>query len=137
MENRACQYNGERMHRSIPRVALLALLVGTALGVPSAWLHMTIPGRTVHNSHYLAASFLYQLQTMLGADSDSPSVMDGKIVQRQGKELYIDLDRLAPGPAGSDIEHRPRGIDADDLASRILRHTRGEHARATSEVEHG
>ena len=99
MENWACSYNGERMLRSIRRVALLALLVGTALGVPSAWLHMTIPGRTVHNSHYLAASFLYQLQTMLGVDSDSPSVIDGKIVQRQGKELYIDLDRLAPGPA--------------------------------------
>src|SRR5580704_8290121 len=89
------------MRWSLPRVGLLALLVGAALAVPPAWLHITIPGRTVHNSHYLAASFLYQLQTMLGADSDSPNVMDGRIVQRQGKELYIDLGRLAPDHAGT------------------------------------
>src|ERR1700678_3036898 len=63
------------MRWSLPRVGLLALLVGAALGVPPAWLHITIPGRTVHNSHYLAASFLYQLQTMLGAGSNSPNVM--------------------------------------------------------------
>jgi formylglycine-generating enzyme required for sulfatase activity len=84
------------MRWSIPRIALLALLTGASTGSPQAWLHITIPGRTVHNSHYLAASFLYQLQTMLGADSDSPSVMDGKIVRRQGKELYIDPGRLTP-----------------------------------------
>src|ERR1700691_724020 len=67
------------MRWSLPRVGLLALLVGAALGLPPAWLHITIPGRTVHNSHYLAASFLYQLQTMLGADSNPPNVMYGKI----------------------------------------------------------
>jgi formylglycine-generating enzyme required for sulfatase activity len=89
------------MRRSIPRTALLALLTAAAPGVPPAWIHITIPARTVHNSHYLAASFLYQLQTMLGADADSPRVMDGRIVQRQGKELYIDLDRLAPKHAGT------------------------------------
>jgi formylglycine-generating enzyme required for sulfatase activity len=90
------------MRWSIPWIALFALLAGAALGgVPPAWLHITIAGRTVHNSHYLAASFLYQLQTMLGAQSDSPNVMDGKIIQRQGKELYIDLDRIAAARAAT------------------------------------
>src|ERR1700722_14882966 len=84
------------MRRSIPRFALLVLLVGAVLAVPSARLHIAIPGRTVHNSHYLAESFLYQLQTLVGMNADSPKVMDGKIVQREGKELYIDLNRLAP-----------------------------------------
>ena len=103
------------MRWSLPRVGLLALLVGAALGLPPAWLHITIPGRTVHNSHYLAASFLYQLQTMLGADSNSPNVMDGKIVQRQGKELYIDLDRLAPGHAGTLPQIASGGASLGDI----------------------
>src|SRR6202453_4134989 len=108
------------MRWSLPRVGLLALLVGAALGGPPAWLHITIPGRTVHNSHYLAASFLYQLQTMLGADSNSPNVMDGKIVQRLGKELYIDLDRLRPGQTGAPRQRgagrgAPRGSAADGV----------------------
>jgi hypothetical protein len=42
----------------------------------------------VHNSHYFGASFLYQLQTLLGTDKSSPKVMAGKIVRREGKELY-------------------------------------------------
>ena len=53
---------------------LLAVVLQDSSGaaVPSTWLHLTIAGRTVHNSHYLAASFLYQLQTVLGTDESSP-----------------------------------------------------------------
>lgn len=87
--------------RWIRRIGLLALLAGALLGFQSRLLHIVIPARTVHNSHYLSSAFLYQLQTILGANADSPSVLDGKIVQRQGKELFVDLDRLAPGPAGT------------------------------------
>jgi formylglycine-generating enzyme required for sulfatase activity len=104
------------MRWSIPRIALVAFLACAAPGVPPAWLHITISNRTVHNSHYLAASFLYQLQTMLGADSDSPSVMDGKIVQRQGKELYIDLGRLAPGHAGMLRQIASGGASRGDIS---------------------
>ena len=55
---------------------------------------LTIPGRTVHNSHYLAASFLYQLQTLLGATATSPNVMEGEIIRRKGKEMYLDLESV-------------------------------------------
>ena len=89
------------MRWSFPRMALPMLLAGAAWGTSPAWLHIAIPTRTVHNSHYLAASFLYQLQTMLGAGADSPSVMDGKVIRRDGKELYIDLDRLPPDRAAA------------------------------------
>jgi sulfatase modifying factor 1 len=71
-----------------------------AEAVPPAWLHVSLAGRTVHNSHYLAASFLYQLQTLLGTDPSSPKVMQGKIVRRQGKELYIDLEQVPSEKAG-------------------------------------
>src|ERR1700684_3020358 len=76
---------------------LLAVVLPNSSGasVPSTWLHITIASRTVHNSHYLAASFLYQLQTLLGTDESSPKVMAGKVVRRQGKELYIDLEQVA------------------------------------------
>src|SRR5579862_9435181 len=104
------------MRRLIPRIALLALLASAGRGVPSAWMHISIPGRTVHNSHYLAASFLYQLQTMLSADSDSPNVMDGRIVQRQGKELYIDLGRLAPDQAGKLRQIASRSALSGDIS---------------------
>src|ERR1700734_2748614 len=87
--------------RWIRRIGLLALLAGALLGFQSRLLHIVIPARTVHNSHYLSSAFLYQLQTILGANADSPSVLDGKIVQRQGKELFVDLDRLVPGPGGT------------------------------------
>jgi formylglycine-generating enzyme len=115
------------MRWSLPRVGLLALLVGAALGIPPAWLHITIPGRTVHNSHYLAASFLYQLQTMLGAVSNSPNVMDGKIVQRQGKELYIDLDRLAPGHAGTLRQIASGGPSPGDISLTAINAYMDEH----------
>jgi hypothetical protein len=65
-------YNCEPMRWSIPRITLVSLLACAAPGVPAAGLHITIPNRTVHNSHYLAGSFFYQLQTMLGGDSGSP-----------------------------------------------------------------
>jgi formylglycine-generating enzyme required for sulfatase activity len=82
-------------------MALLALLAGAVLAVTSARLHIVIPGRTVHNSHYMAGTFLYQLQTLVGTNPNSPKVMDGRVVQREGKELYIDLNRLAPEQAGT------------------------------------
>jgi hypothetical protein len=62
-------------------------------------MHITIDGRTVHNSHYLAAAFLYQLQTLLGTDTPSPKVMDGGIIKRRGKDLYIDLGAIPSGKA--------------------------------------
>src|SRR5713226_3491745 len=83
----------------IPAGLLLALALGVAPAVPPTWIHITLTGRTVHNSHYLAASFLYQLQTLLGAKADSPNVMHGGIVQRQGQELYIDLKQAPPEKA--------------------------------------
>ena len=58
------------------------------------WMHISIDHRTVHNSHYLEAAFLYQLQTLLGTDANSPKVMGGRIIRRRGKELYIDLDAI-------------------------------------------
>ena len=70
------------MRRFIPRIALVALLAGVVLAVPSTRLHIIIPGRTVHNSRYLAGAFLYQLQPLVGTNADSPKVLDGKIVQR-------------------------------------------------------
>ncbi len=62
----------------------------------SELLKLTIPGQTVHNSHYLAASFLYQLQTLFGATASSPSVMDGSVVIQDGLSLSIDLARIDP-----------------------------------------
>ena len=59
-----------------------------------AWMHIALDGRTVHNSHYLAASFLYQMQTLLGTEAASPKVMKSNMIRRQGKELYIDLDQV-------------------------------------------
>ena len=61
---------------------LAMVLQDSSAAIPSTWLHITIAGRTVHNSHYLAASFLYQLQTLLGTDESSPKVMAGKIIRR-------------------------------------------------------
>jgi len=78
------------------RFAATLLFGGMLAAVPTNWLHIALAGRTVHNSHYLAASFLYQLQTLLGTDASSPQVMQGRIIRRQGKELYIDLDQVPP-----------------------------------------
>jgi formylglycine-generating enzyme required for sulfatase activity len=55
---------------------------------------LTIPGSTVHNRQYLSAAFLYHLQTLLGATAKSPNVMEGEIVLRKGKDLYLDLKRV-------------------------------------------
>ena len=52
---------------------------------------------------------------MLGADSNSPNVMDGRIVQRQDKELYIDLDRLAPGNSGTLPQIASSGASLGDI----------------------
>lgn len=80
-------------------LAGLALCLVSACAAPASWMHITIEGRSVENSTYLEASFLYQLQTLLGTQQSSPKVLDGVIVRRQGKELYIELDRVPPDKA--------------------------------------
>jgi len=77
-----------------------ALAVRPATMVHPTWMKIEFEGRTVHNSHYLAQSFLYQLQTLLGTTQRAPKVMDGKIIRRLEKELYIDLE-LLPAPVVS------------------------------------
>ncbi|HYM11270.1 MAG TPA: hypothetical protein VEU62_11080, partial [Bryobacterales bacterium] len=66
----------------------------TTVSPTAGLIHLTMPGRTVHNSHYLSQSFLYQLQTLVGTAPASPKVLDGRIVERQGKEFYLDLHQL-------------------------------------------
>jgi formylglycine-generating enzyme required for sulfatase activity len=97
---------------------LLAVVLQDLSGaaVPSTWLHITIAGRTVHNSHYLAASFLYQLQTLLGTDESSPKVMTGKIVRRQGKELYIDLEQVAAEKALIVLQIAAQSPPSDEIS---------------------
>ena len=74
--------------------AALALLLIPAYAAPPSWMHITIEGRSVENSTYLEASFLYQLQTLLGTKPSSLKVLDSAIIRRRGKELYIDLDAV-------------------------------------------
>ena len=78
---------------------LLTILPHSRSSIPSDWLHITLEGRTVNNSHYLSMRFLYQLQTLLGTEEFSPKVMQSKIVRRHGKELYIDLTQVSPEKA--------------------------------------
>ena len=78
---------------------LLTILPHSRSSIPSDWLHITLDGRTVHNSHYFSMRFLYQLQTLLGTEEFSPKVMQSKIVRRHGKELYIDLTQVSPEKA--------------------------------------
>ena len=62
---------------------------------------------TLETAHGLpAGSLKFEIQvetpqTLLGAEASSPSVLDGKIIQRQGKELYINVARLKPTDAGT------------------------------------
>lgn len=92
-----------------------------------ALLHVTLPGRTVHNSHYLAASFLYQVQTLLGATATSPSAMDGRIVRRRGEELYLDLSQ-APGEKAALLRRiAARKGPADDIGLDELGAYMAEH----------
>jgi formylglycine-generating enzyme required for sulfatase activity/lysophospholipase L1-like esterase len=65
-----------------------------AIAVHPRLMHITLDGRTVHNSHYLAESFLYQLQMLVGTEADSRKVLGGDVVHREGRELYIDLNRV-------------------------------------------
>jgi formylglycine-generating enzyme required for sulfatase activity len=95
--------------------------------VPSTWLHITMAGRTVHNSHYLAASFLYQLQTVLGTDEASPKVMAGKIVRRQGKELYIDLGQVAAEKALIVRQIAAQASPADEISLDEMGAYMGKH----------
>ena len=60
---------------------------------------LTFAGRTVHNSHYLSAAFLYHIQTLLGATSKSPNVMKGEIIRRRGKNIWLDLTKVPPEKA--------------------------------------
>ena len=115
------------MRRFIPRISLLALLAGAVLALPYARLHIIIPGRTVHNSHYLAGAFLYQLQTLTGTNADSPKVLDGKIVQREGKELYIDLNRLAPEETETLRRIATAGANAGDITATAMTSYMDEH----------
>jgi hypothetical protein len=62
-------------------------------------MRIRIEGQSVENSTYLGASFLYQLQTLIGTEASSPKVLDGPIIRRQGKQLYIDLDAVPPEKA--------------------------------------
>jgi sulfatase modifying factor 1 len=97
-------------------VLFAVVLPDSAVAVPSTWLHITIAGRTVHNSHYFAASFLYQLQTLLGTDQSSPKVMTGKIVRRQGKELYVDLEQV-PSEKAAILRHiASQSSPADEIS---------------------
>jgi len=79
-------------------------------------MKVSFEGRTVHNGHYLEASFLYQLQTLLGTTPDSPKVMDGKIVRREGTELYIDLE-LVPRTAASTLRDIARRESPEESIS--------------------
>ena len=115
------------MRRFIPRISLLALLAGAVLALPYARLHIIIPGRTVHNSHYLAGAFLYQLQTLTGTNADSPKVLDGKIVQREGKELYIDLNRLAPEETETLRRIAKAGANEGDITATAMTSYMDEH----------
>jgi formylglycine-generating enzyme required for sulfatase activity len=80
-------------------LAGLALLLIPTQAAPPSWMHVTIEGRSAENSTYLEASFFYQLQTLVGTEASSPKVLDSAIVRRQRKELYIDLNAVAPAKA--------------------------------------
>src|SRR5262245_13175185 len=66
----------------------------------SELISLYIPGSTWHNRQYFTAAFLYHLQTILGATAKSPNVMQGEIVQRKGKDLYLDLGKIPAGKVG-------------------------------------
>src|SRR5882724_6821290 len=118
-----------RVDRCFWLVAMLlpVLVLSPAAEVHPGWMKVSFEGRTVHNSHYLEVSFLYQLQTLLGTTQDSPKVMNGKIVRREGKELYIDLE-LVPRTAASilrDIacrESPEESISSAEMAAFMAEH---------------
>jgi formylglycine-generating enzyme required for sulfatase activity len=100
----------------------LTILPRSSSTIPSNWLHITLDGRTVHNSHYFAMRFIYQLQTFLGTEASSTKVLQSNIVRRRGKELYIDLDQVpsekaailrqiaAQQPPANDINREEMGL---------------------------
>src|SRR5215469_4705713 len=118
-----------RMRVSLYSATLLlaVFLQHPAEAVPPSWLHIALAGRTVHNSHYLAAGFLYQLQTLLGTDASSPKVMQGKIVRRLGKELYIDLDQVPPEKAGVLRQIAAQKQPADEIGLDEMSAFMGKH----------
>ena len=70
-------YNCRNVLRGSLFVLVLVYVALSAMcssGPDSKLLKLTMPGQTVHNSHYLAASFLYELQTLLGASATFPSL---------------------------------------------------------------
>jgi formylglycine-generating enzyme required for sulfatase activity len=83
-------------------------------------IHLQIPSQTVHNSHYLAAAFLYQLQTLLMDAPGPPSVMDGRIVVRDGKELYLDVSQCPAGKASLLAEIAAGEAPADQMTSQEI-----------------
>jgi formylglycine-generating enzyme required for sulfatase activity len=116
------------VHSRIAATLLFAVfLEAPAEAVPPAWLHIALAGRTVHNSHYMAASFLYQLQTLLGTEPSSPKVMQGKIVRRQGKELYIDLEQVPSERAGVLRQIAAQKQPADEIGLDEMSAFMGKH----------
>jgi formylglycine-generating enzyme required for sulfatase activity len=83
-------------------------------------IHLNIPSQTVHNSHYLAAAFLYQLQTLLLDAPGPPSVMDGRIVVREGKELYLDVSQWPAGGAALLAEIASAEPPGDEMTSQEI-----------------
>lgn len=100
----------------VAAILLPAFVLSPAEEVRPGWMKVSFEGRTVHNSHYLAASFLYQLQILLGTTRSSPKVMDGKIVRREGKDLYIDL-ALVPRTAASILRDIARRESSEESIS--------------------
>jgi len=94
----------------------LTILSHSSSTVPPTWLHITLDNRTVHNSHYFAMRFIYQLQTLLGTEASSPKVLQSKIVRRLGKELYIDLEQVSPDKAAILRQIAGQQRPADDIS---------------------
>jgi formylglycine-generating enzyme required for sulfatase activity len=93
----------------------------------SELIPLDIPGSTVHNRQYFTAAFLYHLQTILGATARSPNVMQGEIIQRKGKDLYLDLGKISAGKAGLfrqiAAQNAPPGeMSLDEVQAYLQRH---------------
>jgi formylglycine-generating enzyme required for sulfatase activity len=79
-----------------------------AVEVRPAWIRVVIPNQTVHNGSYLESSFLYQVQTALGATA-ATNVLEEPLVRRRGRELYLDPESLP-----RDLADRLRRIAASE-----------------------
>jgi formylglycine-generating enzyme required for sulfatase activity len=118
------------------KAAAVALAIGIVAGcgsrpsgevAPAAQrIHLKIP-QTVHNSHYLAASFLYQLQTLLLDFPGTPSVMDGKLIVREGKELYLDVSRWPAQGVPLLVRIASQQPPADEMSSQEINSYMEQH----------